>query len=123
MVGGVVVEDGVEVVVNLGVEIGDGCESVDDRGGRCETVDDGDGGCETVDDGGGGCETVGGVDAGFVTDDDVGCLVLSVVVDVGGVVVEDGVEVVVILGVEVGGACERVNDGGEGCETVDDRGG
>ena len=62
MVGGVVVEDGVEVVVNLGVEIGDGCESVDDRGGRCETVDDGDGGCETL----------GGVDGGFVTDADVG---------------------------------------------------
>ncbi len=62
MVGGVVVEDGVEVVVILGVEGGSGCERVDDLGGRCETVDDG----------GGGCETLGGVDAGFVTDDDVG---------------------------------------------------
>ncbi len=53
MVGGVVVEDGVEVVVILGVEVDGGCESVDDRTGGCETVDDGGGGCESVDDGGG----------------------------------------------------------------------
>ncbi len=49
MVGGVVVEDGVEVAVILDVEVGGGCESVDDGGGGCETVDDGGGGCETVD--------------------------------------------------------------------------
>ncbi len=30
MVGGVVVEDGVEVAVILDVEVGDGCEGVDD---------------------------------------------------------------------------------------------
>ena len=78
MVGGVVVEDGVEVVVILGVEVGGGCERVDDGGGGCETVDDGGGGCETVDDEGGGCENVdgvdcgGGMDDGCVTDDDVG---------------------------------------------------
>ncbi len=30
MVGGVVVEDGVEVIVILTVEVGGGCESVDD---------------------------------------------------------------------------------------------
>ena len=58
MVGGVVVEDGVEVAVSLDVEVGGGCERVDDGGGVCETVDDGGGGCETVDDVGGGCETV-----------------------------------------------------------------
>ncbi len=52
VVGGVVVEDGVEVVLILGVE----------KGGGCESVDDGDGGCETL----------GGVDGGFVTDADVG---------------------------------------------------
>ena len=82
MVGGVVVEDGVEVVVILGVEVGGGCErfdvgvggcvAVDDGGGECETVDDEGGGCETVDDGCGRCENVGGVDGGFVTVDDVG---------------------------------------------------
>ncbi len=80
MVGGVVVEDGVEVVVILGVEVGGGCERVDDGGGVCETVEDVDvgGGCETVDDEGGRCETVDGVDCGglvdggCVTDDDVG---------------------------------------------------
>ena len=38
-----------------------------------------------------------------------------------GVAVEDGVEV--ILGVEVGGGCETVDDEDGGCETVDDRGG
>ncbi len=42
---------------------------------------------------------------------------------VGGVVVEDGVEVVVILGVEEDGICETIDDGGGGCETVDDGGG
>ena len=58
MVGGVVVEDGVEVVVILGVEEDGICETVDDGGGGGEIVHDGGGGCETVDDGGGGCETV-----------------------------------------------------------------
>ena len=55
MVGGVVVEDGVEVAVILDVEVGGGCERVDDGGGGCETVEDVDvgGGCETVDDEGG----------------------------------------------------------------------
>ncbi len=88
MVGGVVVEDGVEVAVILDVEVGGGCERVNDGSGGCETVDDEGGGCETVDDGGGGCETVddeggecetvdgvdcgGCVDSGCVTDDDVG---------------------------------------------------
>ncbi len=33
---------------------------------------------------------------------------------VGRVVAEDGVEVAVILDVEVGGGCERVDDGGGG---------
>jgi len=82
VVGGVVVEDSVEVVFILGVEESGGCESVDDGGGGCETVDDGDGRYETVDDGGcgcetvdavsGGCETVGDVECGFVKDADVG---------------------------------------------------
>ena len=53
VVGGIVFEDGVEVVVILGVEEDGICETVDDGGGGCETVDDGGGGCETVDDGGG----------------------------------------------------------------------
>ncbi len=79
---------------------------MDDEGGRCETVD--------------GMDCGGLVDGGCVTDDDVDRLVLSVVVVVGGVVVEDGVEVVVILTVEVGGGCERVDDGGGGCETGED---
>ncbi len=38
---------------------------------------------------------------------------------VGGVVVEDGVEVIVILGVEESGGWETVDDGGGGCEAVD----
>ncbi len=77
-VGGVVVEDGVEVTVILDVEVGGGCESVDDGGGGCETVDDGGCGCETVDGEGDGYENVDGVDCGgdvdrgCVTDDDVG---------------------------------------------------
>ncbi len=56
--GGVVVEDGVEVVVILGVEEGGGWETVDDEGGGCETVD--------------GVDCGGGMDDGYVTDDDVG---------------------------------------------------
>ena len=70
MVGGVVVEDGVEVVVILTVEVGGGCERVDNRGGVCETVEDVDEGgrCETVD----GVDCGGLVDGGCVTDDDVG---------------------------------------------------
>ena len=70
MVGGVVVEDGVEVVVILTVEVGGGCERVDDGGGVCETVEDVDEGgrCETVD----GVDCGGLVDGGCVTDDDVG---------------------------------------------------
>ena len=68
MVGGVVVEDGVEVVVILDVEIGGGCERVDDGGGGCETGDDVGGGCETVD----VVDCGGCVDSGCVTDDDVG---------------------------------------------------
>ncbi len=51
-------EDGVEVVVILGVE----------ECGRWETVDDEGGGCETVD----GVDCGGGMDDGCVTDDDVG---------------------------------------------------
>ena len=65
MVGGVVVEDGVEVVVILTVEVGGGCERVDDGGGGCETVEDVDvgGGCETVDEVDcGGCVMDDGVD-------------------------------------------------------------
>ncbi len=38
---GGVVEDGVEVIP--GVEVGGGCETVDDEDGGCETVDDGGG--------------------------------------------------------------------------------
>ncbi len=38
----------------------------------------------------------------------------------GGVVVEDGVEVVAIVGVEEGGGCEIVDVVGGGCRTVDD---
>ena len=91
MVGGVVVEDGVEVVVILTVEVGGGCERVDDRGGVCDTVEDVDEGgrCETVDVEGGGWETVDGECGGCE-------------------IVDDG-----------GGGCETVDDEGGGYETVD----
>ncbi len=105
--GGVVVDGGVAVVtLSGGVEKdGGGGETVDDVGSICETVL--------------GVDRRRTVDGECETNDDVGGVTISVVVVVGGVVVEDGVDVVLILGVEKGGGCEAVDDGGGVCETGD----